>query len=196
MKYLALVALLAGAAHADEPELRRWVALREGPRLEVETAMGARGARPIGQASLDASVGTRLGALALRAGLGYGHDERATSILRARLVGGAQAGRLGVTTTVLFEKPFAAGRDAVDVRVGVAAAWAVGARAHLGVEALAQDLEAAWERNEAEGGASLLAGPAAWLALGGGVDLVLGADVSVTGAGTGFLGRAGLGLSF
>ena len=60
---------------------------------------------------------------------------------------------------MLFEKPFSAERDAVDLITTFGVARRVSSALHVGVEAIAEDLEGFWENAEAEGGARLLVGP-------------------------------------
>ena len=59
-----------------------------------------------------------------------------------------------------FEKPFAAGRDALDVISSLGWLQRLGRGWRVGVEAVGEDLEGLWEADEAEGGAKLYAGPA------------------------------------
>ena len=59
----------------------------------------------------------------------------------------------------LFQKPMSEGRDAVDLITSVGWARKLPRGVSLGVEAIGEDLEGFWDREEAEGGARLLAGP-------------------------------------
>jgi len=59
-----------------------------------------------------------------------------------------------------FERPFAAGRDALDIISSFGWLQRVGRGWRVGVEAVGEDLEGLWEADEAEGGAKLYAGPA------------------------------------
>lgn len=112
----------------------------------------------------------------------------------------------------LVEKPFAAGRDALDLITTLGWLQSVGHGLRLGVEAVGEDLEGFWEPEEAEGGAKLYAGPALhwtassgrlWLSASGGPIVYatrssrtspaprpLGAD------GNGFTARASVGYTF
>ena len=137
-----------------------------------------------------------LGPVVLHAGAGYARDYQDVDLLQLRLLGTLNRGRLGITASSLVEVPFAEGRDAVDLILGAAISYAVTPRLRLGAEALGEDLEAAWEEDEAEGGARLLVGPTAWMSLSPSVDLKLGGALTATAGGTGVLGRAAVGLRF
>jgi len=65
---------------------------------------------------------------------------------------------------LLFEKPMASGRDAVDLITSVGWARRVSRGVSLGVETIGEDLEGFWDADEAEGGARLLAGPSLHIA--------------------------------
>jgi len=100
--------------------------------------------------------------LNLAVGVGFLRDYRGASILRARLLLDRSLGRFSLAFSGLLEAPFASGRDDVDLILGLAAAYALRANLRLGVEAVAEDLEALWQRDESEGGAAFLAGPTIW----------------------------------
>ncbi|GJG89231.1 hypothetical protein tb265_44120 [Gemmatimonadetes bacterium T265] len=100
-----------------------------------------------------------LGAGALRA-----YD--ATTALRARVGAGHAFARSRVDADVAFDHVLAAGRDPVDVVTTLGWMRAVGPRAHLGVEAVGQDLEGFWDREEAEGGARVFLGPSGGVSVG------------------------------
>ncbi|MEP6593334.1 MAG: hypothetical protein ABJC51_06555, partial [Acidobacteriota bacterium] len=65
---------------------------------------------------------------------------------------------------LLFQKPFATGRDAVDLITSVGWAARLTPTLSIGVEAIGEDLEGFWDPSEAEGGARLLAGPSLHIA--------------------------------
>jgi hypothetical protein len=106
-------------------------------------------------------------------GGGFLRDDRGVSVPRARVDVGRAFGRLHLDVRALGEVPLAEGRDELDVDVGAAASYGLAPWARLGVESLVADAEGVWERDEAEGGARLVAGPTAWFAAGAGFDLRL-----------------------
>ena len=93
---------------------------------------------------------------------------------------------------------------------GVAGCYALTPTTQIGLELLGEDLEGLWEREEAEGGARLLAGPSFGAELGGGFRLrlntgatllvaphpTLGASDARRATQAGFLGRIVLGYEF
>lgn len=93
----------------------------------------------------------------LGAGAVRGYD--AVSGLRLRAGAGHAFHRSRVDGDVIFERPLASGRDPVDLVTTLGWMRDVGSHAHVGVEAVGQDLEGFWEAEEAEGGARLYAGP-------------------------------------
>ena len=121
------------------------------------------------------------------------------------------------TNTVLFgnalvEKPFAAGRDAVDLITTLGWLQGVGHGLRFGIEAVVEDLEGFWEAEEAEGGAKLYAGPALhwtapagrlWLSASGGPIVYATRSARASPAprplgatGNGFTVRASVGYTF
>lgn len=58
-----------------------------------------------------------------------------------------------------FEKAFDKTRDKLDFISSLGYQHRLGDQLYLGVEALGQDLEGFWEKDEAEGGAKLMLGP-------------------------------------
>jgi hypothetical protein len=60
---------------------------------------------------------------------------------------------------VLFEKTFASNRDAVDVITSLGVHYCFTPGFSGGVEAIGEDLEGFWDKEEAEGGAKILVGP-------------------------------------
>ena len=93
----------------------------------------------------------------LGAGAVRGYD--AVSGLRLRAGAGHAFDRSRVDADVIFERPLASGRDPVDLVTTLGWMRDVGSHAHVGIEAVGQDLEGFWEAEEAEGGARLYAGP-------------------------------------
>jgi hypothetical protein len=63
------------------------------------------------------------------------------------------------TGNLRLERPFAEGRDEVDVITSVGISRSIAAVWGVGVEAVGEDLEALWDEKEAEGGGRLMVGP-------------------------------------
>jgi hypothetical protein len=110
-------------------------------------------------------------------GVGARREWEGTSAVLARVCLGWSRPKTVLFGNALIEKPFAAGRDAVDLITTLGWLQNVGHGLRLGVEAVGEDLEGFWEAEEAEGGAKLYAGPALhwtapagrlWLSAGGG----------------------------
>lgn len=117
------------------------------------------------QSSQQVEVLRRLGAATSRgfelaAGAGYLREWTGTDVLLARVVAGHRFGSSRLHANARFEKPLGAGRDPVDVIVSVGWAHRIAPAWAAGVEAIGEDLEGFWEKEEAEGGARLLVGPA------------------------------------
>ena len=95
----------------------------------------------------------------LSAGVGYLREAEGLSVALGRLVaeGGNEDWR--ASGNLRLEKPFAEGRDAIDVITSIGLSRRVAAAWGIGFEVVGEDLEALWEAEEAEGGARLLVGP-------------------------------------
>jgi hypothetical protein len=113
----------------------------------------------------------------LAVGVGARREWEGTSTALARVCLGWSSKNTVLFGNALIEKPFAAGRDAVDLITTLGWLQSVGHGLRLGVEAVGEDLEGFWEAEEAEGGAKLYAGPALhwtapagrlWVSVGGG----------------------------
>lgn len=133
--------------------------------------------------------------------VGVLRDAQATVVPRLRVVAGRSWGRLHAQVSGLMEKPLSSRRDALDMVLGAAASWQAAAKTTIGVEAMAEDLEAAWDPAEAEGGARVLAGPSLhtqWDHIH--VSVLAAATRASIAPGTppsmGVLGRVGVGLRF
>ena len=100
----------------------------------------------------------------LGAGAVRGYD--AVTGLRLRAGAGHAFDRSRVDADVIIERPLASGRDAVDLVTALGWMRDIGSHAHLGVEAVGQDLEGFWDEEEAEGGARLYAGPSGSVTMG------------------------------
>jgi len=99
------------------------------------------------------------GAFSLGANVGWRREYTGANVGLLRLVGARTTARSSVAADALLEHPYAAGRDGLDVITTVGASRALSSRVWLGVEAVGSDLEGLFDREEAEGGATLLVGP-------------------------------------
>jgi hypothetical protein len=93
-------------------------------------------------------------------GVGMRHEVGGVNVLLGRIAAGRRftdAWRLD--GNAVFEKPFSAERDAVDLITTLGVARRVTSTVHVGIEMIGEDLEGFWEADEAEGGARLLVGP-------------------------------------
>ena len=97
--------------------------------------------------------------MALAAGGGVLHEADGVNVLLARVIGGRTTDATQLYGNLLFQKPLASDRDAVDLITSVGWAHQLSRGFSLGVEAVGEDLEGFWDPAEAEGGARLLAGP-------------------------------------
>ena len=110
-------------------------------------------------------------------GVGARREWGGTSTALARVCLGWSSRQTVLFGNALIERPFATGRDPVDLITTLGWLQSVGHGLRLGVEAVGEDLEGFWEVDEAEGGAKLYAGPALhwtapagrlWVSAGGG----------------------------
>ncbi|MBI2060822.1 MAG: hypothetical protein HYT87_13725 [Nitrospirae bacterium] len=150
--------------------------------------------------------------MSLQLGAGWLQDFQGVSVPRLRLTGSRSLDGLDLRATSLAEIPTGvAGRDAVDLIIGVAGSTAMASHLRLGAEILGEDLEGLWDEEEAEGGAKLLAGPTVDSALSPRLALKLNASAyyPVTrntptrvqpgidaSSGPGFLGRLAVSYAF
>jgi len=105
------------------------------------------------------------GAFSLGANVGWRHEYTGANVGLLRLVGARGTARSSIAADLLLEHPYAAGRDGLDVITTVGASRALSSRVWLGVEAVGSDLEGFFDREEAEGGATLLVGPSVAIGL-------------------------------
>ncbi len=110
----------------------------------------------------------------LAVGVGYLREYLGTNVLMARFVAGHAWRKWSLHGNAVLEKPFAEGRDAVDLITSLGTSFRVRSGMRLGVEAIGEDLEGFFEPEEAEGGAKLLVGPVMDLRLGERVRFRLG----------------------
>lgn len=95
----------------------------------------------------------------IAAGGGAQREPGGVNVLLARAVFDLTRPRFRTTANMVIEKPLADGRDAVDALTSLGVGFRLGPRFDAGLELLAEDLEALWEADEAEGGARMMIGP-------------------------------------
>jgi hypothetical protein len=93
------------------------------------------------------------------AGIGVRHEAGGINVLLGRVVAGRNFDVWRLDGNAVFEKPFSAHRDSLDLVTTFGVARRLTSAVHLGIEVIGEDLEGFWETDEAEGGARLLAGP-------------------------------------
>jgi hypothetical protein len=95
----------------------------------------------------------------LAIGVGAAREWEGTTTALARLCLGWSSRRTLLFGNLRLEKPFATGRDSVDVITTIGWLQTIRPGLRLGAEAVGEDLEGFWEA-EAEGGAKIFVGPA------------------------------------
>jgi hypothetical protein len=147
---------------ANQPEQRIGIQASRG-RL---TLLGRVGLVEVGSAYQSSQSGEVLYSIlspgrhvALAAGGGVLHEAGGVNVMLARVVAGRTTNSWRLQGNLLFQKPMSSERDAVDLITSVGCARKVSRAVSLGVEVIGEDLEGFWEKEEAEGGARLLAGP-------------------------------------
>jgi hypothetical protein len=98
------------------------------------------------------------------AGGGVLHEADGVDVLLGHVVAGRESDVWRLHGNLLFQKPLASDRDAVDLITTFGWARKLTSAIALGVEGMAEDLEGFWDPNEAEGGARLLVGPSLHIA--------------------------------
>jgi hypothetical protein len=151
-------------ADGDQPEQRFGIQTSIGRGFtmlaRVGVALEKRDARASQQAEVLYSVLQAPGrGASLAVGGGMRHESAGTNVLVGRVTAGRAFTAWRLDSNVIFEKPFSAGRDVVDLITTVGIARRITPAVHLGVELVGEDLEGFWEADEAEGGARVLAGP-------------------------------------
>jgi hypothetical protein len=148
----------------EEPEQRLGVQATLGSRLtllaRVGVASDGSGVRASQQGELLYSVAqspARQASLAI--GVGVRHEAQGVNVLLGRVAAGRTFQAWRLDGNALFEKPYATGRDAVDLITTVGVARQIRPSLAIGVELIGEDLEGFWEEDEAEGGARILVGP-------------------------------------
>ena len=148
----------------DGFENRLGIEARFARRLSVLSALSLAGE---GDGSLAAFrveglydvVGARSHRFRLSAGVGYLREAEGLSVALGRLVAEGGSDTWRASGNLRLEKPFAEGRDAVDVITSVGLSRRVAAAWGVGFEVVGEDLEGLWEAEEKEGGARVLVGP-------------------------------------
>ena len=178
----------------------------------VGLGIGDAATRSSQQAELLKDVLGSTSSLRLAVGVGARREWEGTTAALARVCLGWSSRQTLLFGNLRVEKPFASGRDAVDLITTLGWLQSVGHGLRLGVEAVGEDLEGFWEADEAEGGAKLYAGPALhwtapagrlWLSAGGG-PIVYATRSSrsspaprpLDAAGNGFTMRVSVGYTF
>lgn len=95
----------------------------------------------------------------LGAGLGLSRDWSSVASAISRITASFDRPNWRLASNMRFEKAFDKTRDKLDFISSLGYQHRVGEQFYLGVEALGQDLEGFWEKDEAEGGAKLMLGP-------------------------------------
>jgi hypothetical protein len=153
----------------DEPEHRVGLQASLGRRLTLVARVGLSDSRAGVQASqqgelLYGVLSGRARRASLAIGLGMRHEAHGVDVLLGRVAAGRSMGSWRLDGNALLEKPYATGRDAVDLITTFGVARRVTAAIYLGLELIGEDLEGFWENDEAEGGARVLVGPSIRLA--------------------------------
>lgn len=104
-------------------------------------------------------VGAQSHRFRLSGGIGYLRETEGISVALGRIVaeGGSETWR--ASGNLRLEKPFAVGRDDVDLITSLGLSRRVAPSWGVGLELVGEDLEGLWETEEAEGGARVLVGP-------------------------------------
>jgi len=145
-----------------EQRLAAQAALGAGLTLVAEAGVGVGGDGGTGsvlEAELLKDLIAAPSGLRLALGGGARREWSGSPTLLARASLGFAGERSLLFGNLRLEKPFEAGRDAVDLITSLGWNYRVGGALQLGVEALGEDLEGLWDAEEAEGGARLFVGP-------------------------------------
>jgi hypothetical protein len=100
------------------------------------------------------NTGLRVGA-----GLGVRRDYSDVKSLLSRITFSFNSSKWKTTGNMLFEKALASNRDKIDFITSLGVHYCLLQNFYGGVEAIGEDLEGFWDKEEAEGGAKLLIGP-------------------------------------
>ena len=92
-------------------------------------------------------------------GLGVRREWEGATVLLGRVSAGQAFAGSSLFGNLLFERPLEQGRDGIDLITTLGWLRRVGPVLQVGVEAVGEDLEGLWEKEEAEGGAKVFVGP-------------------------------------
>lgn len=95
----------------------------------------------------------------LAVGMGIRHEPSGVNVLLGRVAAGRSFNAWRLDGNALFEKPYATGRDAIDLITTMGVSRRLVPALYAGIEFIGEDLEGFWEAAEAEGGARILIGP-------------------------------------
>ena len=132
--------------------------------LYANTALGFPGQNVVASAQQAEIIRNVIGGkkpLGLRLGVGVGvrRDFNNVKSMISRATVSYDAPRWKAGGNMLFEKAFAANRDAIDVITSLGFHYCLTGSLYGGFEAIGEDLEGFWDSEEAEGGAKLMVGP-------------------------------------
>ena len=108
--------------------------------------------------------GKQLNGFRLGAGLGLSRDWSSVGSAISRITASFDQTNWRLLGNLRFEKAFDSSRDKLDFITSIGFEHRIAEGWYLGFEAVGQDLEGFWEKDEAEGGAKVLIGPAINLA--------------------------------
>jgi hypothetical protein len=103
--------------------------------------------------------GKKVLGLRLGAGLGVRRDYNDIKSLLSRITFSFETPQWKTSGNLLLEKAFGSNRDEIDVITSVGFHYRISENFYGGIEAVGEDLEGFWDKEEAEGGAKLLVGP-------------------------------------
>jgi hypothetical protein len=140
--------------------LGRGFTLRGQAGLGIDGDRSARAAQEV-ELLKDLRPATR--GLGVAVGLGLRREWQGATVILGRVSAGHSFARSSLFGNLRFERALEPGRDRVDVLTTLGWRRRFGP-VHVGVEAVGEDLEGFWDKEEAEGGAKLFAGPSLDLA--------------------------------
>lgn len=131
-------------------------------QINKRVMLFSRIARADGHSSAEAEAmfrvaGSEHASLALSAG-GM-RDYHGTNVALARVIAGYENSKFSAVANMRLEKPFADDRDEIDVINTIGVSRRLSETVRAGFEAVAEDLEGLFEKDEAEGGARMMIGP-------------------------------------
>ncbi len=103
--------------------------------------------------------GKKVLGLRVGGGLGVRRDYSDVKSLLSRITFSYEVPLWKLGGNVLFEKALTSDRDAIDVITSLGIHYRLSENFYGGIEAIGEDLEGFWDKEEAEGGAKLLVGP-------------------------------------